>query len=182
MMVGMTSASPSDHAPRRAAFRRLHESGCFLLPNPWDAGTARYLRRLGFAALATTSSGFAFSRGLPDGEGAVPVEAVLGHVAEIVAAPGRHSREDIAAIVAALAPRPVNVLMGASTGLRLADLAALGVRRVSVGSGLARAAWTAFIAAARAMAREGSFAGLAGAVDFAELNGFFREEWKRGTP
>jgi len=291
MMVGMTSASPSDHAPRRAAFRRLHESGCFLLPNPWDAGTARYLRRLGFAALATTSSGFAFSRGLPDGEGAVPVEAVLGHVAEIVAAtdlpvnadfeagyadepegvaanvarcvatgvaglsiedstgesarplypldlavariqaaraaidgsgsgvvltaraecylvghahplpesirrlqayaaagadvlyaPGPHSREDIAAIVAALAPRPVNVLMGASTGLRLADLAALGVRRVSVGSGLARAAWTAFIAAARAMASEGSFAGLAGAVDFAELNGFFREEWKRGTP
>src|SRR5438876_170130 len=160
MMVGMTSASPSDHAPRRAAFRRLDESGCFLLPNPWDAGPARYLRRVGHA------------HPLPESIRRLQAYAAAG--ADVLYAPGPHSREDIAAIVAALAPRPVNVLMGASTGLRLADLAALGVRRVSVGSGLARAAWTAFIAAARAMASEGSFAGLAGAVDFAELNGFFR--------
>jgi 2-methylisocitrate lyase-like PEP mutase family enzyme len=278
----------SDLTSRRAAFRRLHDGGCFLIPNPWDAGTARYLRHLGFEALATTSSGFAFSRGLPDADWAVSRDAALGHIAEIVAAtdlpvnadfesgyahepervaanvrlcletgvaglsiedatgdrarplydleaaverieaaraaidaagggvlltaraechlvghpdplresirrlqayaeagadvlyaPGPRTREDIAAIVAAVAPRPVNVLVSANTGLRLPDLAELGVRRVSVGSALARAAWTGFIAAATAMAREGSFAGFEGAVPFAELNDFFREELKR---
>src|ERR1700680_2294940 len=76
----------SDLAPRRAAFRKLHESGCFVIPNPWDTGTARYLRYLGFPALATTSSGLAFSRGLPDTDWAVPRDVVLAHVAEIVAA------------------------------------------------------------------------------------------------
>ena len=70
----------------RAAFRKLHESGCFVIPNPWDAGTARYLRRLGFKALATTSSGFSFSKALPDMDWAVPVDMALGHIAEIVAA------------------------------------------------------------------------------------------------
>ena len=278
----------SDPTSRRAAFRRLHERGCFLIPNPWDVGTARYLRHLGFQALATTSSGFSFSRGLPDGDWAVPRDAALGHIAEIVAAtdlpvnadfesgyareagaladnvrlcmdtgvaglsiedstgdparplyelpqaveriraaraaidaagggvlltaraechlvghpdalresirrlqayaeagadvlyaPGPRTRGDISAIVAAVAPRPVNVLMSANAGLRLSDLADLGVRRVSVGSALARAAWTGFIAAATAMAREGSFAGFEGAVPFAELNDFFREEMKR---
>lgn len=273
---------------RRAAFRRLHDRGCFLLPNPWDVGTARYLRHLGFDALATTSSGFAFSRGLPDADWAVPLDAALRHIAEIVAAtdlpvnadfesgyahepegvaanvrlcvetgvaglsiedatgdrarplydlevaverikaaraaidaagagvlltaraechlvghpeplresirrlrayaeagadvlyaPGPRTREDIAAIVAAVAPRPVNVLMSANTGLRLSDLAELGVRRVSVGSALARAAWTGFIAAATAMANDGSFVGFEGAVPFAELNEFFREDVKR---
>jgi 2-methylisocitrate lyase-like PEP mutase family enzyme len=278
----------SDLTSRRAAFRRLHDGGCFLIPNPWDAGTARYLRHLGFEALATTSSGFAFSRGLPDADWAVSRDAALGHIAEIVAAtdlpvnadfesgyahepervaanvrlcvetgvaglsiedatgdrarplydleaaverieaaraaidaagggvlltaraechlvghpdplresirrlqayaeagadvlyaPGPRRREDIAAIVAAVAPRPVNVLVSANTGLKVSDLAELGVRRVSVGSALARAAWTGFIAAATAMAREGSFAGFEGAVPFAELNDFFREELKR---
>src|ERR1700694_1633185 len=76
----------SDFAARRAVFRKLHESGCFVIPNPWDTGTARYLRHLGFPALATTSSGLAFSRGLPDTDWAVPRDVVLGHVAEIVAA------------------------------------------------------------------------------------------------
>ena len=57
----------ADASARRAAFRRLHESGCFIIPNPWDVGTARYLRGIGFKALATTSSGFAWSQGLPDG-------------------------------------------------------------------------------------------------------------------
>src|SRR2546422_5548499 len=76
----------SDFTARRAAFRKLHESGCFVIPNPWDIGTARYLRHLGFQALATTSSGFAFSRGLPDADWAVPVDAALRHIAEIVAA------------------------------------------------------------------------------------------------
>ena len=56
---------------RRRAFRDLHESGCFVVPNPWDVGSARYLQQLGFAALATTSAGFAFSQGLPDAEGAL---------------------------------------------------------------------------------------------------------------
>src|SRR2546422_3384531 len=71
---------------RRQVFRKLHESGCFVIPNPWDAGSARYLQHLGFKALATTSAGFAFSRGLPDGEGAVSRDAMLGNIAEIAAA------------------------------------------------------------------------------------------------
>jgi 2-methylisocitrate lyase-like PEP mutase family enzyme len=69
-----------------ARFRALHESGCFVLPNPWDAGTALYLQHLGFEAVATTSAGFAFSRALPDSVSAVPVDLVLAHVREIVAA------------------------------------------------------------------------------------------------
>ena len=76
----------ADTSARRAAFRELHESGCFVIPNPWDVGTARYLRHLGFKALATTSSGFAFSRGLPDADWAVPLDDALAHIAEIVAA------------------------------------------------------------------------------------------------
>jgi 2-methylisocitrate lyase-like PEP mutase family enzyme len=270
-------------AEKRATYRRMHESGCFIIPNPWDIGTARYLRHLGFKALATTSSGFAFSRGLPDGIGAVPLDAALGHIAEIVAAsdlpvnadfqtgyahepegvaenvrlcvatgiaglsiedatgeagqplydlslavqriraaraaidasgtgvlltgraecyltghpqplhessrrlqayaeagadvlyaPGPRERDDIRAIVAAVAPRPVNVLVSWNAGLRVADLAELGVRRVSVGSGLARAAWTGFLRAAKAIADDGSFDGLEGIVSFAELDRFFR--------
>jgi 2-methylisocitrate lyase-like PEP mutase family enzyme len=66
-----------------AAFRRLHESGCFVLPNPWDRGTARYLEHVGFKALATTSAGFAFSRGLPDSVSAITVEQMLDHVHDI---------------------------------------------------------------------------------------------------
>jgi 2-methylisocitrate lyase-like PEP mutase family enzyme len=71
-------------AERRAAFRALHESGCFVIPNPWDVGTARYLRHLGFKALATTSSGFSFTKALPDTDWAVPVDMALAHIAEIV--------------------------------------------------------------------------------------------------
>src|SRR5437588_11997688 len=81
-----TCSGMPDFAPRRAAFRKLHETGCFVIPNPWDFGTARYLRSLGFQALATTSSGFSFSRGLPDTDWAVPRDAVLAHIAEIVSA------------------------------------------------------------------------------------------------
>ncbi len=265
-----------DFTARRDAFRKLHESGCFLIPNPWDIGTARYLRHLGFKALATTSSGFSFSRGRPDGCGAVTRDMALGHIAEMVAsvdlpvnadfesgyarepkdvaenvrlcvetgvaglsiedstgdssrplfelplaverlaaaraaidatgsgvlltgraecflvgikeplaesirrlqayATGAHARSEIEAIVSAVAPKPVNVLMSANTGLRLSDLAELGVRRVSVGSSLARAAWGGFMRAAKLMAEEGSFAGLDGSAPFAELNGFFNED------
>jgi len=66
----------------RIAFRRLHESGCFVIPNPWDVGTGRYLQRLGFQALATTSAGFGFSRGLPDTGAAWSCEPVLRHIAQ----------------------------------------------------------------------------------------------------
>jgi 2-methylisocitrate lyase-like PEP mutase family enzyme len=272
---------------RRAAFRALHESGCFVIPNPWDVGTARYLRRLGFKALATTSSGFSFTKALPDTDWAVPVEMALAHIAEIVEAtelpvnadfesgyahepegvagnvkrcvatgvaglsiedstgdkakplydlplavermqaaraaideagadvlltgraecylvghpaplkesirrlqayaeagadvlyaPGPRKREDIKAIVEAVAPKPVNLLMSSNVGLKVEDVAELGVRRISVGSSLARAAWTGFIRAAKAIAEEGSFGGFDGAVSFAELNGFFREDLK----
>jgi 2-methylisocitrate lyase-like PEP mutase family enzyme len=269
--------APTDFAPRRAAFRRLHESGCFVIPNPWDIGTACYLRQLGFQALATTSAGFAFSIGMPDADWAVPRDLVLKHITEIVSAtdlpvnadfesgysqesqsvaanvrlcvdtgvaglsiedatgdrekplydlplaveriqaarsaigdalltgraecflvghpdplresirrlqayaeagadvlyaPGVRERADIKAIVAAVHPKPVNVL--APGGLTVSDLAELGVRRVSVGSSLARAAWTGFIRAAKLIAEEGSFAGLEGAVPYSELNEFFR--------
>jgi 2-methylisocitrate lyase-like PEP mutase family enzyme len=275
----------SDFEPRRAAFRKLHESGCFAIPNPWDIGSARYLRHLGFRALATTSSGFAFSHGLPDTDGAVSRDMMLAHIAEIVAAvdlpvnadfqagyadqpedvaesvrrcvgtgvaglsiedstgdpdhplydlplavdrirasraaidaaapgvlltaraecylvghpdplkeslrrleayaeagadvlyaPGPHTRAEIRAIVSAAGPKPVNILMSSYTGLRMADLAEMGVRRVSVGSALARAAWTGFIRAAKELAEEGSFGGFEGLTPFSELNGFFRAD------
>lgn len=273
---------------RTAEFRRLHAGGCFIIPNPWDVGSARYLQHLGFEALATSSAGFSFSRGLPDGEAAVPRAVALAHFAEIVSAtelpvnadfqsgyaerpdqlaesvrlcvetgvaglsiedatsdasqplyalpiavervkaaraaidasradvlltaraecflvghseplkesirrltayseagadvlyaPGPRERGDIKAIVDAVAPKPVNVLVSSNVGLGLADLAELGVRRVSVGGALARAAWTGFIRAATAMAEQGSFAGLDGAVSFAELDGLFRQDLER---
>src|ERR1700730_7728185 len=70
-------------AQRREIFHRLHESGCFAIPNPWDIGSARYLQHLGFKAIATTSAGFAFSRGVPDG--AVKRDDMLAHIKELVA-------------------------------------------------------------------------------------------------
>jgi 2-methylisocitrate lyase-like PEP mutase family enzyme len=277
----------TDPSARRTAFRSLHESGCFIIPNPWDVGTARYLRHLGFQALATTSSGFSFSRGLPDTDWAVPLDLALAHIAEVVEAtelpvnadfesgyahepegvaenvrrcvetevaglsiedatgdphkplydldhatarikaaraaieaagadvmltaraecylvdhpdplpeairrlqayaeagadvlyaPGPRKRDDIKAIVEAVAPKPVNILMSSNTGLTLTDLAALGARRISVGSSLARAAWTGFIRAARLMADQGSFAGFDGTISFGDLNGFFRRDFE----
>jgi len=251
------------------------------MPNPWDAGTARYLQHLGFPALATTSAGVAFSRAVPDG--AVPVDAMLDHVAGIVAAtdlpvnadfesgyahdpdgvaanvarcvgtgvaglsiedstgdpgaplydidlavarieaaraaidasgaevmltgraecflvghpdplpeslrrleayaaagadvlyaPGVRDRDAIAAVVRAVAPRPVNVLVSGPAGFTVDDLAGLGVRRISLGSALARAAWGAVDRAARALAERGDFTGLADVMPVADLNGFFR--------
>lgn len=272
-------------ATRRATFRKLHESGCFILPNPWDVGSARYLRSLGFKALATTSGGFAFSSGLPDAHWAVSRDKVLEHIAEIVAsvdlpvnadfesgyanepqdvaenvrlcvqtgvaglsiedatgdreeplydldlaverikaakaaieasgedvllvarsecylvghpqplteairrleafaaagadvlfAPGAVKRPDIEAIVKAVHPKPVNVLLTSSAGLKVPELAEIGVRRISVGSAMARSAWTAFIRAARQLAEESSMAGLDNSITFAELNGFFQKD------
>ena len=278
----------SDFTARRAAFRKLHQSGCFVIPNPWDIGTARYLRGLGYKALATTSAGFAFSRGLPDAEWAVSRDLMLGHIAEIVAsvdlpvnadfesgyahepesvaenvrlcietgvaglsiedvsgnpdhplyelplaierihaarqavdasgadvlltaraecflvghsdplresirrlqayaaagadvlyAPGPTKREDVQAIVNTVAPKPINILLSANTGLSVPDLAALGVRRISTGSGLSRAAWTGFIRAAKEMAEQGTTTAFDGMTPYVELNKFFEEDHKK---
>ena len=268
---------------RIAAFRALHQSGCFVLPNPWDAGSARFLEQLGFRALATSSAGMAFSHGLPDAPWAVPREMMLAHLRDMVAAtalpvnadyqsgyarepegvaesvalavatgvaglsiedasgdaaaplferslavervraaraaidatgtpvvltarceawlvgdpdakrtaidrlvafadagadclyaPGVRDPDVIAEIVNAVAPRPVNVLVSApSDELTVPRLAELGVRRVSVGSALARVAWGAFMRAARSIFETGRFDELAGAVPIRELNALF---------
>lgn len=272
---------PRTIAQRRTDFRQLHAQGCFVLPNPWDTGSARLLAGLGFQALATTSSGFAWSRGQVDG--ALSRDIVLAHLREMVQAtdlpvnadfengfaadadgvaesvrmavdtgvaglsiedstgdpaqplfaidvavarlraaraaidasggdtllvgraenffagrpdlddaiarlkayadaganclyaPGIHTREQIAAVVAAVAPKPVNLLVGATSDLTLQDIAGLGVRRVSVGGALARAAWGGFLRAAGALAREGRFDGFEGALRGDDLNAFFRD-------
>jgi 2-methylisocitrate lyase-like PEP mutase family enzyme len=274
--------SPSNIAARRRAFRQLHESGCFVLPNPWDAGSARYLQSLGFKALATTSSGFAWSRAHADG--AMARDAVLAHLRDLVAAtdlpvnadfesgfaadaagvaesvrlavetgvaglsiedatgdaarplydldtavarlraaraaidaaggdtllvgraenflvgqpdldatiarlrayaeagadclyaPGIRTREQIAAVVAAVAPKPVNLLVGSASDLTLQDIAALGVRRVSVGGALARSAWGGFIRAARSIAEQGRFDAFADAASGQALNTLFKAQ------
>jgi 2-methylisocitrate lyase-like PEP mutase family enzyme len=266
---------------RAADFRALHESGCFVIPNPWDVGSARYLAMLGFKALATTSSGFAWSLGRPDNrmtldealahmraiaEGVeVPVNAdfeggfaidpdgVAANVARAAAtgiagvsiedstgdadeplfafdlaveriraarhaldssgsgvlltgrsegfiagrpdlaetirrltayaeagaeclyAPGIRSMADISAVVVAVSPKPVNVLVG-SDFATVAELAAAGVRRISVGGSLARAAWTGFIGAATEIAEKGTFTGLAGAVASAKIEAAFGDQ------
>lgn len=276
----MTAPTPSQIDARRAAFRQLHASGCFAIPNPWDTGSARYLAHLGFKALATTSSGCGWAHGTHDG--GMPLEAVLAHLREMVAAtdlpinadfesgfaadpdgvarhvrlavdtgvaglsiedasgnpdaplfdipvavqrlraaraaidasgqnvmligraenffagrpdindaiarlrayaeagadclyaPAIHTREQIAAVVAACAPKPVNVLIGGTSEFTMADMAALGVRRVSVGGGLARAAWGGFMHAAKELAEHGHFDGFEGAAPGRELNQLFK--------
>ena len=102
--------------------------------------------------------------------------------ADCLYAPGIRTREQIARIVDAVAPKPVNVLVGGALGFAVKDLAELGVRRISVGGALARAAWGGFIRAARAIAEAGTFDALADAVAFAELNGFFRQDLERRRP
>src|SRR5215813_6093118 len=82
----MPDAAIPSITERRRAFRRLHEAGCFVLPNPWDIGSARYLQHLGFEALATTSAGVAFAMGLPDADWAVPRDVMLGHIRALVEA------------------------------------------------------------------------------------------------
>ena len=259
-----------------AAFRALHQSGCFVLPNPWDAGSASALASLGFKALATTSSGYAWSRARADGQlsrdetlahmrymveaSDLPINAdfesgfadtpegvaesvrmavetgvagisiedstgdaqaplrslaesvermraaraaidatggealLIGRAenffvgrpdlddailrlkayadagADCLYAPGIKTREQISAVVAAVAPKPVNVLIGWESDLTMQELADLGVRRVSVGGALARAAWGGFLTAARLIAEQGRFDGFAGAPSGAELN------------
>jgi 2-methylisocitrate lyase-like PEP mutase family enzyme len=266
-------------ADKRRAFRELHHRGCFVIPNPWDVGSAMYLQSLGFKALATTSSGFAWSCARPDG--ALSREQTLAHLHEMVAAtdvpvnadfesgfaadaaavahsvrlaietgvaglsiedstgdreqplhaidtaverlraarqaidkaggdvmligraecflvgrpdldetitrlrayagagadclyaPGLNTREQIATVVAAVAPRPVNLLVGSASELTMADIAELGVRRVSVGGALARVAWGGFMRAANQLAEHGRFDGFAHAASGRDLNALF---------
>jgi 2-methylisocitrate lyase-like PEP mutase family enzyme len=263
---------------RQQTFRELHRSGCFVLPNPWDVGSARLLEQLGFRALATTSSGFAWSLGRADN--AVTLDEALGHFRSIVGsvtvpinadfeggfatapekvgdnvaaavttgiagvsiedstgdssnplfefglsverikaarqaidksgtgvlltarsegfivgrpdlaetirrltafaeagadclyAPGIRTKAEIGAVVTAVAPKPVNVLVG-SDFTTVGELSEMGVRRISVGGALARTAWTGFLQAAREIAEKGTFTGLARAIPFADINGSF---------
>lgn len=266
-------------ADKRRAFRELHASGCFVIPNPWNVGTARYLQSLGFKALATTSSGYAHAQGYADGEvtrdmvlahyremaavSEVPVNAdfeggfaddadeVAGNVrlcietgvaglsiedytgddnaplyefdlavrrvraareaidkaggdfvftartegfihglpdmdetirrlkayadagADCLYAPGIKTREQIEAVVKAVAPKPINLLMSAASGLTVKDIAEMGVRRISVGGTLARVAMHAFIKSAKEIAEDGTFNRFAGVISNAELNAVF---------
>ncbi|MDR2960320.1 MAG: isocitrate lyase/phosphoenolpyruvate mutase family protein [Stenotrophomonas sp.] len=274
------SLSDADTRRKRATFRQLHAEGCFVLPNPWDVGSARYLHRQGFLALATTSAGCAWSEGRPDG--AASLQATLEHlrlmaaatplplnadfgdgfgasppqVAEAVAAaidtgiaalsiedasgvadaplrpiddavarlraaraaidqaggevllvgraenffvgvpdlhdtlrrlraydeagadvlyaPGISTPEQIRAVVAAAGSTPVNLLVGGPTPLNLQDIAALGVRRVSLGGALARAAWAGLMQATRPIVQDGRFDGLQQAAPGATLNALFQ--------
>ncbi len=274
------------YALRITAFRQLHEAGCFVMPNPWDVGSARWLRGQGFRALASTSAGFAFTQGRADQD--VPRDMMLAHLAELVAAvpdlpvnadfengyadtpeelaanvklcvatgvaglsiedatgrqddplypfelaveriraarraidetgsgvmltaraeafltghpdplpevtrriaafaeagadvlyaPWVRTPEEISAIVAAAAGRPVNVVVFADFGLRVSDFAALGVRRLSTGGASARSAWAGFIESTRLIKDEGSFAGFLGNAGTAPLEPFFRDDLK----
>jgi len=271
-------------ADKRARFRQLHAGGCFLIPNPWDVGSARWLQGLGFAALASTSSGMAWSQGAADnrisraqaldhlralvdatdvpvnadfengfgadaatvadsvrlavatgvaglsiedstGDAEAPlfalqiavdrlraarraIDAAGGDVllvgraecflvgqpdidatiarlqayaaagADVLYAPGIQQPEHIRAVVAAVAPKAVNLLVGSPSPMTVADIAALGVRRISVGGALARSAWGGFQRAAQSLA-DGRFDGFTGAASGAGLNGFFGPDAER---
>ena len=270
---------------KRRTFRALHQSGCFVIPNPWNAGSARYLQGLGFKALATTSSGYAHSLGYSDG--GVTRDMVLAHCREIAQAadvpvnadfeggyaddpdevaanvrlcidtgvaglsiedftgndanplydfemavkrvratrdaidkaggdviftartegfirsrpdldetirrlkafadagadclysPGIRTREQIAATVKAVSPKPINFLNSGALGYTVSELAAMGVGRISVGGTLARVAMHAFVQSARQISQEGKFDSFAGLVSNAELNKFFHEDLSR---
>jgi len=274
----MPGTRPST-ADKRKTFRQLHQAGCFVIPNPWNVGSARYLEKLGFPALATTSSGHAHSLGRADG--ALSRDQVLAHFRDLAAAtdvplnadfedgfadnldglaesvtaciatgvaglsiedspndgktplydldvavarvkaacaaidraggevvftaraenfvrgvedlgdairrltayaaagadclyaPGIKSRAQIEAVVKAVAPKPVNFLNGGAFGFTVSDLAAMGVRRISVGGSLARVAMQAFIRTATEIAKDGKFDGFAGLMSNAELNALF---------
>ena len=99
--------------------------------------------------------------------------------ADVLYAPGILKRDEIKAIVSEVAPKPVNILISRNIGLRLADLAEIGVRRISVGSSLARVAWSGFMRAAQMIAKEGSFSCFDGLVPFAEINNFFQDAARR---
>jgi 2-methylisocitrate lyase-like PEP mutase family enzyme len=104
------------------------------------------------------------------------LEAYAQAGAHVLYAPGVTQREEMQAIVSAVAPKPVNVLMSSDMGLRVSDLAAMGVRRISVGSSLARSAWTGFVRAAKEIAEQGSFGGFRELIPYSELNDFFKAD------
>jgi 2-methylisocitrate lyase-like PEP mutase family enzyme len=272
-------------ADKRRAFRALHQSGCFVIPNPWNVGSARYMQGLGFKAVATTSSGYAHSIGYADGD--VTRDMMLAHYREIAQAtdiplnadfeggyaddpdevaanvrlcigtgvaglsiedftgdessplydfdlavkrvkaardaidkaggdvvftartegfihnrpdldetirrlkafadagadclysPGIKTREQIEATIKAVAPKPINFLNHGAFGYTVSDLAALGVRRISVGGTMARVAMHAFIQSARQIAQDGQFDSFAGVMTNAELNKFFHDDLQR---
>src|SRR5204863_481428 len=140
--------SSAQQTPLTAKFWAMHESGCFVLPNPWDIGTAIYLEHLGFEA-----------------------------VADCLYAPGVSNTDEISQIVKIVAPKPVNVLVsGFNHQLSLSQLADLGVRRISVGSGLALAAWGTFLRAAQDIKTNGTFKLLANGAVFADVNKLFQEK------
>jgi 2-methylisocitrate lyase-like PEP mutase family enzyme len=134
----------SSQAEKAARFRALHEGRPFVIPNPWDAGSARVLQALGFEALATSSGAFAFTLGRADGE---------------VSLPGLRSEEEIGRVCEAVG-LPVNVL--ALPGLTLAQVFDAGAQRVSVGSGLAWIGVEAMASAAEAMRDQGDLSSLVG--------------------
>ncbi len=177
--------TPRGAAERRKAFRMLHQSGCFVIPNPWAAGSALYLRHLGFRALATTSAGFALSRGLPD-HGVVTAAMMLRHVAEIVSAVDLPVNADFQEGFSAT-PEGVaeNVRLCVETGvagLSIEDATGNSAKPLyelseaveRVTAALARAAWTGFIRAAAAIAGDGAFGGFSDLVPLAELERVIR--------
>jgi len=109
-------------------------------------------------------------------ESARRLQAYAAAGADVLFAPGPQNAEDIKALVEAVAPKPFNLLVVRDIGMSVEDVAALGVRRISVGGALALAAWTGFIHAAKTLKSEGSFAGLAGLVPYPEINGLFSTE------
>jgi len=116
-----------------------------------------------------------FFCGRPDLDDAIRrLQAYAEAGADCLYAPGIQSPEQIAAVVAAVAPKPVNLLVGSASPLTMTAIAALGVRRVSVGGALARSAWGGFMQAAQRLAQDGQFDGFAGAASGAALNGMFR--------
>lgn len=168
-------------AERRARFRALHERGCFVLPNPWDRGSARRAIDASGTGAVLVGRAECFLTGHPDplAEAIRRLRAYAEAGADCLYAPGLRTPEEIRAVVAAVAPKPVNLLVSRPIGLAVADLAALGVRRISLGGALARAARGGFARAAALLA-QGSFAGLEGAPPHAELDRFFAGFTARG--
>ena len=204
---------------KRATFRQLHQSGCFVIPNPWDVGSARALQHLGYKALASTSAGYAWSTGRADNKakplydrslaieriaasraaidasgadvmlvgrcesffvGQPDLDLVLDRIvayadagADCLYAPGIRTKEQVAAVVKAVHPKPVNLLIGWPGGLTVRDATDLGVRRISIGGAMARTAWGAFMRGARDILDNGSFDSFADGYPAAELNKMF---------
>lgn len=151
----------SDAFDRCRPFRELHESGCFVIPNPWDLGSARTLVQLGFKALATTSSGFAWSMGRADN--AESLDEALAHIRSITQGVDIPVNADFEGGFAT-EPDAVRSNVTAATAT---------VRRISVGGALDRAACTGFLQAATEIADLGTFRNLGRAVSFAEVNARF---------